>query len=239
VKVPGCSSWLCACVIVMVASCGMVFQAHADEPAQDVAQARGRKQSFSDRIAPVTHRVFSKVGRFELAPRVEWIVNDPFYTHLTAGGTVSYHIFDSLSVGVSGEYYASVEAGPPVLPGKPPEVDFARPSYASWVQIGWAPVYGKLSVLAESFLHFDTYIQVGGGVVGQPGEVAPMATVAIGQRYSLTPSIALQIEARERVFTMDRVSDCRECSSLQSWLGVSMSLCFYVPGAPDRSPAWR
>ena len=42
--------------------------------------------------------------------------------------------------------------------GNPPTPDYNRPSYAARLDVSWAPLYGKLSLMAETVLHFDTYV---------------------------------------------------------------------------------
>ena len=79
------------------------------------------------------------------------------------------------------------------------------------VQMGWAPVYGKLSLMGERTLHFDAYIAAGPELVREM--IAPDATspesgrwalggrVSIGERLFLTDRFMVRIAASELVYS--------------------------------------
>ncbi len=194
-------------------------------------------RSLAERIPAVSASVFVKRGRVELYPAIGMSLDDAFYNQTLGSLGVSYHVLESLSIGVAGDYYLAFNRRTPVVggphPGRP---EYNRPAYGARMELAWAPIYGKLSLLAEGVLHFDTYVAVGGGII------APSATasttmagnVAVGQRYFLNSWAALRIEVRDEIFKMARNPDADPKERLQSLLSASVALCFYVPSTFER-----
>jgi len=52
----------------------------------------------------------------------------------------------------------------------------------SGVEMGWAPIYGKLSLAGEKTIHFDTYISLGPEVLLE--RIAPDAASPVGSRWA-------------------------------------------------------
>lgn len=196
-----------------------------------------RQETLADRIPSVTRRTFRKEGRLQVAPTLGLSLNDPFYDHILVGAGLHYHVLESLAVGASGYYSVALENSIGVAGGVGEfTTEFDRAAYAGFLEVSWAPFYGKLSLLAESVLHFDTFISVGGGVVGlNQGDPAIAGTVAIGQHYFVNDWLALRIELRDQIFTMARTPDVDpNDESLQNLLTFTMGLAFYVPGEFER-----
>ena len=49
------------------------------------------------------------------------------------------------------------------------EGDMTAEQAERFLDLTWAPFYGKISILGEGIMHFDTYITAGGGVFGTDG----------------------------------------------------------------------
>ncbi|MEL6545230.1 MAG: outer membrane beta-barrel domain-containing protein [Myxococcota bacterium] len=196
-----------------------------------------RDETLADRIPSVTRRTFRKAGRLQIAPTLGLSLNDPFYDHIMLGAGLHYHIGESLAVGASGYYSLALESTIGVGGGTGEfSTEFDRAAYGGFLELSWAPFYGKLSLLAESVLHFDTFITVGGGVVGlDQGDPAIAGTVAIGQHYFMNDWLALRIELRDQIFSMARTAEVDpDDTSLQNLVTFTIGLAFYVPGEFER-----
>ncbi len=208
-----------------------------DEEATTVTEASPESKTLAERIPSVTRRVFKKQGRVELFPAVGWSLNDPFYNHVVATGGLSFHVLESLSIGVTGEYYAALQAKVPVTGGRlagDPSVN--SPAYAARLEAAWSPLYGKLSILAEGVVHFDVYALAGAGVVGGSDSKPTVAgVVGLGQHYFLNDWMALRIEVRDQIFVMSRDGAAPgQDKHIQSLLSASLGMCFYLPSQFER-----
>jgi outer membrane beta-barrel protein len=188
-----------------------------------------RNRRLADRIKSVQRKVFLKKQRIELFPYFGLDLNDPFFQHLIVGGSLSYHLVDSLAIeGRGGFVFASLKqntirllrqvAG--VLPENPPEF-----KYHGDLDITWAPFYGKVSLLGEGILHFDTYVTAGGGIFGTDAGTNPAANVGIGQRYFLTRWLVARIELRDYIFVDSRNGR----SDLQNLMIIGFSVAGFFP----------
>ena len=93
------------------------------------------------------------------------------------------------------------------------------------LDLTWAPLYGKLSVLGEGLLHFDTFLTGGPGFFVTDLGVAPAFNIGIGQRYFLNKWLVARVELRNYVFIEER----NERSSLQNLMLVSFSVSGFFP----------
>lgn len=188
-----------------------------------------RRKTLAERIPAVTGRMFAKKGRFELAPGVGLSLNDPFYDHIVVSAAGNFHVLETLFIGASADFYVSPSKTITVTGGgNPTAPDYNKPVYAARLEVGWAPIYGKLSLLAETVLHFDTYIAAGGGVIGQKeGGAAFGGSIAIGQHYFLNEWMALRLDIRDQIFSLARTAQLE--SKIQNLLTVSVGVCFYIP----------
>ncbi|MCI0572959.1 MAG: outer membrane beta-barrel domain-containing protein, partial [Myxococcaceae bacterium] len=77
--------------------------------------------------------------------------------------------------------------------------------------VQWAPIYGKLSLLAESFAHFDLYAVAGVAAVQYAGpdmsqaqgsvtELTFGGNVGVGAHFFLTPWLSLRTELRDLIY---------------------------------------
>jgi outer membrane beta-barrel protein len=236
-------------VALTLAGAQTAFAQGADEIVSDdsgeqdsggVTQSSEPQRGLADRIPSVTARAFAKQGRLEVFPTVGMSLNDPFFNHVISSVGLSFHVLESLSVGVTGDFFISMKSKVPVFSagsaagGTQP--DFNRPAYAGRLEVAWAPLYGKLSVLAETVLHLDTYVIVGGGLLApQKGDPAVAGVVGLGQHFFLNDWFALRIEVRDQFYQMSRSKiEPDKGKSLETLLSASVGLCFYVPPTFER-----
>ncbi len=194
------------------------------------------RRTLAERIPAVSGRLFVKRGRAELMPAVGLSLNDPFFNHILVTGSASYHVLESLWVGAGANFFGSLSSAVPVAGGGAADrPTYNHPVWAGHLEVGWAPIYGKLSLLAEAVFHFDAYVAGGVGVVG-PSDGSPAfgGTLAVGQRYFINEWMALRLELRDQVFPLSRIPSINPDKNLQHMLSATVGVSFFVPPTFER-----
>ncbi|OGR10508.1 MAG: hypothetical protein A2341_09480 [Deltaproteobacteria bacterium RIFOXYB12_FULL_58_9] len=224
-------------IILLILSLALPVNAWAaeDEAVQEEdlggrAGAGSERKTLAERIPAVTGRVFAKSGRLELSPGFGLSLNDPFYDHIVASGAVAYHVTEWLWIGGSADFYISPSSTIAVANRDPEQFDYNRPVYTARLEVGWSPIYGKLSLLAEQVFHFDTYVSAGVGVVGPSETDATLAgTFAIGEHFFINEWMAFKLELRDQIFGLARAPAKNKDKELQNFLSATLGVCFYLP----------
>ncbi len=233
-------------IIMLAAFTGFLAVDHAYAQADDenlsadaeAEQKSGKSEhhgrTLAERIPSVTRRVFAKKGRVELTPAVGLSLDDPFYNDYIFQGGVAYHINESFAVGAQGEYWVSSSSAPDVSGGgSAGDLDFNHPLFAARLEVIWSPIYGKVNLFAEEVFHFDTFISAGVGYIGLDTDGSVAGTIAIGQHYFLNDWLALRVDLRDQIFSMDVNPAGGPGKHLQNLLTFNLGLAFY---AGDASP---
>lgn len=237
---------------------GMDFGAEAAEPAADAPAAEapaaeapaadagaptdpnvsaldeGINLTLQDRIKAVSRKVFLKANRFELFPSLGVTTNDPFYRTWSIDGRAAWHINDALAVELGGAYV------PPFFIEKLPVVDLLREEGRlinadakllgrADLGITFSPVYGKVAILSDAIIHFDTFAIAGAGAVFDTNQefVHPAMDVGVGARVFLLRWLVVRADLRDYVYPQDRFG----ISTLQNLLTLNLGVGFYLP--PD------
>jgi outer membrane beta-barrel protein len=206
------------------------------EAAKDTSETgekktEGEEQSrkISDKIKSVAHKEFLKKSRLEVFPQFAFDLNDPFFDHLIVGAAVGYHFVDSASVELRGGFSfahlkknvirlvrqtdSAVLENPPEFKGHA-DLDFL-----------WAPLYGKISLLGEGILHFDTYVTAGPGIFATDAGIDPAANFGVGQRYFMNRWLDFRVEIRDYIFMDQRNNE----SNLQNLMILGFAVSGFVP----------
>lgn len=198
-------------------------------------------KTLAERIPSVTGRAFVKAGRVEIGPNVGLTLNDPFFRHTVLGASLAYNIWESLSVGVWGNFFLDTSRKVTIVGSSQRRPKLNHPNYVAAFEIAWAPLYGKVSLLAESIMHFDTYLGIGGGILsGSESSTTGMGSIALGEHFFLNDWLGLKIELRDQIFQMDRNpaqsidSGVKAKTDIQHLLTASVGLCFYLPTSFQR-----
>lgn len=211
-----------------------------------------------DRIRPVSGHLFLKAGRLEISPSASATVRDAFFTKVAFGGSLTYHFTESFAFGLRGAYALSLVAGTAQICTEEPgtnvrscrsptyaELDGVAPGQITLLggaDLQWAPLYGKLSVLAEQFLHFDIYGIAGGAVVAYRGPaetaggparslIAPGLNAGAGMRFFLNRWIVVRGELRDLVYaeTIGKDGAGQPIHSLRNQLIFELGVSFFIP----------
>lgn len=149
--------------------------ANAAAPAQD-ALAELRGETVDKDV--VQNRFFVKTKRFEIAPVLGIVPNNPMVKRYTGGVLLAYHFSETFAIG--GQVIYSPDLGSADLKdltntlvqiahNSSSEVEFQQPldklRLGATFSANWIPVYGKINLVGETVLNFDLYGSVGLGML--------------------------------------------------------------------------
>jgi outer membrane beta-barrel protein len=209
-----------------------------------------------ERIRPVSGHLFLKKGRVEITAATAISLRDAFFRKYIISSGVTYHPLETLGVGLrlgtgvnevsgsaqicnftdSGDGTITRGCSAPTFE----QLDGTAPGQITWlggVDVQWAPIYGKISLLAETFAHFDMYGVLGASLVRYKGppessderslaRMTPGANLGIGFRFFLNRYITLRTEVRDLVYVEKAVSPA---TSLRNQLLFDLGISFFIP----------
>ena len=126
----------------------------------------------------VQNRFFLKEKRFELAPVLGYVPNNPMVKRYVGGVLLGYHFSETLGAGAQLLY--SPDLGEDDLKGLAKtlvniaasgesNVQFQQPidkmTLGATFSANWAPVYGKINLIGERVINFDLYGVLGLGLL--------------------------------------------------------------------------
>ncbi|MBS2029152.1 MAG: outer membrane beta-barrel domain-containing protein [Deltaproteobacteria bacterium] len=209
-------------------------------------------KTLEERIRPVSGSLFIRKSRSELEPVVGISFNDAFFQKYMFGLRYAYHATDSFSVELGGAFGISMPSGEvntctaqgcvtptkDQLQGTPGNVGLIIG--ASGV---WAPLYGKINLVGEKVLHFDTFF-LGGldglsyAVPSVDPSVAPTSTFTfgghfgIGQHFVINDFTALRVELRDYLYSGQRAVNGVLESHLENQFMLDIGVSFFFPLHP-------
>jgi outer membrane beta-barrel protein len=171
----------------------------------------------------VSGQLYRKAGRLEVAPTVGLSLNDAFFSKVLVGGGLAWHATEWLFAG--GTYAHAFDSATGSTRVCPPNQPCAAATAAQLaavpgevkaraaLEVGFAPVYAKLGVLAETVAHFDLALMVGGDwisyreVVSPPNPAVTPGTVSafgghagLGARIFVAEWGALRLEVKDVLY---------------------------------------
>ena len=180
---------------------------------------RGAMRGTPASLPPVTAQIFRIGGRIEAQPLVQVSIGDPFYRSILVGLRVERHLDERWSIAGHALGGTSLLSAPVDVctdaSCSGPEADRLRSTpgdirMMTGVEVGWAPIYGKLSLAGEKTIHFDTYVSLGPEVLLEriaPDAASPVAShwalggrVAIGERVFFSNDFLLRVGANEVLY---------------------------------------
>lgn len=133
----------------------------------------------------VQNRFFLKAERFEIAPLVGYVPNNPFVKRYIGGAIAAYHVSETFAV--EGALMYAPDLGVNDLKGLTDTlvqiaeeggsgVGFQQPLdkmvLGATFNARWTPIYGKINLIGERVLNFDLYGTGGVGVLSIAGYYA-------------------------------------------------------------------
>ena len=136
-------------------------QRRVDEKEITVIQPQAFLNVYYDSAAKKKRR------RVELMPQVGLTINDPYVRHWTVGAEVNFWLTNRMAVGLNGTAFFG---------SRTPQYDRIRfqqsllltanrtlwQASASYL---YEPFYGKIALFNQLLLHWESYVQIGGGAI--------------------------------------------------------------------------
>lgn len=226
----------CAAVAAVVL-CGPAYaqDAPADEAAADpgaapVSQVSDDKATEAEQaleedlalfwgnrreIKVVQKRLVEKDGRFEIMPYASIIPNDDFIVYYPLGLRIGYHFSEAFAVEASYGIALDYDTGLAAFL-ESDDVGLRRAAIQEQismlynVNILWAPIYGKLSLLGYKLTHFETYVGLGFGMfhtteypADDPdgnAKIKPSGNTVLGFRWFVNDWLNIRTEYRQYFF---------------------------------------
>lgn len=198
------------------------------------ASLREIDPSSLDRVKAVPRKPMLKRMRLEISPYASVSLNDAFFYHLAAGGSVVFYPNDSFGIGVGADYLWLHAKTPNEAVVRETQqsvfAEFEQPRLFAHLDFYWVPLYGKVSLFDDNIIHFDTFLVAGGGVASAlGGEFPPAVNVGVGQRYVLNDWLALRLEARDHLFVASQQVNDLPRSDIQNFLMFQLGVSIFVP----------
>lgn len=228
---------------------GVVLAQSAEEEAGDISEVdKDRVGPLRERIRPVSGHVFLKSGRFEVTPSATVSVKDAFYTKYILGAALTFHASENLAVGGRFGYSIPIVSGAAQIcttEGRArscrlPSMEELDEAHApgkilllGGVDVQWAPIYGKISLIAEKFLQFDLYALAGGSLVQYLGPQGSRGSPAItfggdlglGMRFFANRWATARVELRDLIYSETTPAG----SSLRQQIMVHFGFSMFFP----------
>ncbi len=238
--------------LLMLAALGLLPAASLAgeaKPEESTEAAAGPKgEDAAARIRPVSGNLFLKQSRLELSPTLGLSLGDAFFQKYAFGAKLSYHLSELFSFGLHGSYQLASPSSAVSVCDKNgcrnPEIGELNdvPGRVQWMaglELAISPFYGKVNVLSEKVVHFDTSLILGGtllsyGIPGGSTATAIAGTFGIGQRYVLGRNLALRAELRDYLYSAQTVTLGDANSKIENQLMLELGLSYFVGEPPQQ-----
>jgi outer membrane beta-barrel protein len=164
--------------LALLLTVGLLTPTPAEAGAKAARQALKELREGRQDYDKVQNRFFLKEGRFEIAPILGYVPNNPMVKRYTGGVLGAYHFSETMAV--EGAFIYSPDLGTNDLKGLTNtlvqiahegsgELNFQQPIdkmvLGATFAARWAPVYGKINLIGERVLNFDFYGIAGLGLL--------------------------------------------------------------------------
>ncbi len=200
------------------------------EPESKKQATNGR---IVDRVKAVQKKPVLKRTRVELSPFAALGINDPFYTHVAAGGSLTFFPHDNFGIGLTMTYFLAhpktsahqvIRLGQKSVPA-----EFNLPRYFVGADLHWIPIYGKVSLFNSAITPFDLYIVAGGGIANTGVDTRLSSNIGIGQRFFIGDFLAFRIELRDYMYLDTLRVDGQLRSDIQNYVLLQLGVSLFVP----------
>ncbi len=236
----------------------------SESEAGDVSEVdKDRLGPLRERVQPVSGHLFLKKGRLEVSPSATLSLKDAFFSKYIFGATLTYHPTETLGLSLRAGYsiptvanaaqicnFTGGEGGSVTRGCSKPTYDAVAGKAPGQItlmggfDVQWAPIYGKMSLLSEQFVHFDLYGIAGASLVQYRGpaqiENGPPQTemftgggnVGVGMRFFLNRWMTLRTEFRDLIYVEKALNPS---TTLRNQLLFELGVSFFFPSANPES----
>jgi len=175
-------------------------------------------------IKTIERKNFLKLGRWEVAPHVAFVANDPFLSRYIVGASVGYNITEIFALELSGDFSPDLgNADWKPLTKQLVDENHVSPDISKLTFFGaatfqFSPIYGKVAIVGRDIINFDIFGNFGMGAtrtaddlealqkVGDPRAMAtqfqihPTTNFGGGLRIIFSQNVAARFEGRSLVY---------------------------------------
>jgi outer membrane beta-barrel protein len=202
-------------------------------------------------IKALPRKRFLKIGRWEAAPHVGFVTNDPFINRYLLGASVAHHFTEVFAVELVSSFSPDFGRGDwkPITEQLVEEnqvsPDISKILFYGNLNFQFSPIYGKVSVLGRRIVNFDLFGTFGTGLVytrddlealqaeDDPDAIAtqaqyhPTTNFGGGFRIILNENLAIRLEGRSMIYVETVKSTTLEMKNNFMLLG---SVAFFFAG---------
>ncbi|OFZ30380.1 MAG: hypothetical protein A2622_08185 [Bdellovibrionales bacterium RIFCSPHIGHO2_01_FULL_40_29] len=194
-------------------------------------------------VSVIQKKYLPKTERFQLYAGAGMTTNSPWFLNLGVKVNFGYYFTESFGVELSGVFLSNSERevakeirdNNNLQPEK-----FVNTKNYMGVDLVWAPIYGKISMLNNRIIPFDMYFSAGGGTSSTNSQESNVATlhVGLGQIFAITKAIAFRWDYSWTSFQATPFPDSATAAAPQknayNDLILTAGLSFFFPEAKYR-----
>lgn len=202
-------------------------------------------------IKTLQHKTFLKIGRYEAAPHVGFVTNDPFINRYLIGASFAYHLTEIFAIEANGNFSPDFGQGDwkpitqQLIHENRVSPDISKIYYEGSLDFQYSPIYGKVAVSGHKIVNFDVFGVFGTGVVNthddlvalgaetDPDALAtavqfhPTTNFGGGIRVIFNQNIAARLEGRSMIYIETIQSTTLE---MKNNFMLTGSVSFFFPG---------
>ena len=203
-------------------------------------------------IQTLQRKNFMKIGRYEVAPSLGFVTNDPFINRYLAGVGVAYHATEIFALEANLGYAPNLgEADWKPLTKQLVEENKVSPDISKltlFTNAGFqfSPIYGKVALSGRRIVNFDIFAAFGIGITQTQDDLDalgddsveaqitanqwhPTTNIGGGARVIFNDMIAFRLEGRSLVYIETIASKTLE---MKNNFILAGSVSFFVPSMP-------
>lgn len=121
-------------------------------------------------IKTLQRKDFLKIGRYEIAPHMGALTNDPFINRYLIGASFTFHTTEIFGFEVSGSFSPDFGQGDwkavteQLVTRNRVSPDISKVQYYAGAAFVFSPIYGKIAVANRGIIKFDIYMAIGAGI---------------------------------------------------------------------------
>lgn len=157
---------------------------------------------FDNPVSVKNKRVLT-AQRWEIGPTAGLSLLEPFFSTLSYGATLGYHMKEETGINVFGVMFAqgisSNAQGLNPVPGTTTNVNLQyapAPKYLLLANYQYTGFYGKISITKDYVMNLSLFGTLGAGLFGVGDSVNPALNLGIGQKLYFSPNWALRLDFR-------------------------------------------
>ena len=170
----------------------------------DKLQEKYWAQGKEAEMGVVQNRRYSKVNRFDLGFQSGILSSDPFLSTHASGLTLGYSFTETWGVrSIAWKAIAAGSSARRALEQTGKKASTNEPEGYAGAEAVFSPIYGKLSVLGKSIIHYDFHLLGGVGVTFLENPSYPSGLTGhagVGQQMFLRRNLAMQVDYRMMVY---------------------------------------